>query len=387
LESDLLRTDLQQAQAKLDGELNHHKQLLLLKNQLLLTMYTQKQQNESQKLEKLAQVEQVRQNLNALKAAYNFQKEEKLAKVNQVRHAIESSKATFKLAQVRLQSAKEKAPRYRKAFEDGVIPQDRLLEVEQSVSEQNQSLAQATSEVSRTESSLQEEQSSYQRTIHQAEAEIQQAKLHLQEQQRSEDNVIHTGELAILKTQEQLKDVQSQITTVQSQIAQTRSQIKSLALQLEQRIVRSPINGVIFELPISKPGAVVQPGQKIAQIAPNKTAFILKAQMPIQNSGFLKVGMPVKIKFDAYPFQEYGVISGHLQWISPDSKLQETTAGKIETFELEIALAKPYIQSGKKRIFLSPGQTATAEVIIHQRRVIDYMLDPFKKLEKDGVNM
>jgi HlyD family secretion protein len=109
--------------------------------------------------------------------------------------------------------------------------------------------------------------------------------------------------------------------------------------------------------------------------------------MPNQQSGFLKVGMPVKVKFDAYPFQEYGIVPGKVNRISPDSKVSQTPQGNIESFELEIALNQPYIPNGDKRIALTPGQTATAEVIVRQRRLIDYILDPFKKLQKSGLDL
>jgi HlyD family secretion protein len=387
LDSKVLQTELQQAQAKLSGELNQQSQLQLLKNQLLLTIHTQEQQNQAQQLEKLAQIEQARQSFDALKSAYYLQKEEQLAKLNQLRQKIDSSQAAYRLAKVRLEGAQEKAPRYKKAFQDGVIAQDRFLEAQQSVKENYENLLQARSEIFQSLSSLQEGQSTYDRTIHQAQADIEQAQLRLQEQERSEQSVIHTGELAVLKIEEQFKDLQSQITTLQSQIAQSISQITSLNLQLEQRTVRSPINGVIFELPIKKPGAVVQPGEMIAQVAPKNAIFILKAQMPIQNSGFLRVGMPVKIKFDAYPFQDYGIVPGEVRWISPDSKRQQSGSNNVETFELDIALKRPYIDAGSKHISLKPGQTATAEVVIRQKSVIDYMLDPFKKLKKGGVDL
>jgi HlyD family secretion protein len=151
--------------------------------------------------------------------------------------------------------------------------------------------------------------------------------------------------------------------------------------------VRSPIDGIIFELPVEKPGPVVESGQIVAQIAPKNAALILKAQMPSQQSGFLKVGMPVKIKFDAYPFQDYGVVQGRVSWISPDSKIQTSSQGNVETYEMDITIDQPYIQAGNKRIFLTPGQTASAEVIIRQRRVIDFVLDPFKKLQKSGLEL
>ncbi|GAA6621933.1 HlyD family efflux transporter periplasmic adaptor subunit [Scytonema sp. NUACC26] len=384
IESDVLKTELQQAHSKLEGLQNRYSNLEALKNQLQLSLNTQQQQNQAQELAKLAQVEQAQQNLNTLKTAYNFQKEEKLAKVNQTKQALESSKAAYKLAGLRFEAALEKVPRYKKAYEDGAISQDRFKEIEQSKKEDEERLIQAGTEISQAQSSLQEQQSSYERTLLQAKSDIQQAQLRLQEEQRSYQSLIHTGKLAKLKTEEQLKEHQSQINALQSEIAQAKNQIASLKIQLEQRRVRAPIDGVIFELPVTKPGAVVQPGQRVAQIAPKNSTVVLKALMPNEHSGFLKVGMPVKIKLDAYPFQDYGVVQGQVSWISPDSKIQQTSQGDVNTFELEITMPQPYVQAGRKRIPLITGQTATAEVIIRQRRIIDYVLDPFKKLQKDG---
>ncbi|WP_218617078.1 hypothetical protein [[Phormidium ambiguum] IAM M-71] len=97
--------------------------------------------------------------------------------------------------------------------------------------------------------------------------------------------------------------------------------------------------------------------------------------------------MSVKLKFDPYPFQDYGVVEGQLKWISPDSKQVQNGQNQQEIFELEITLEKPFLQNANKRITLTPGQTATAEVIIRQRRIIDFIIDPFKKLQKGGLEL
>jgi hemolysin D len=263
------------------------------------------------------------------------------------------------------------------------------VELEKTAEESQRLQEQTSAEVTQSQLSLKEEVNRYQSLMSQAWADIQQAKLRLEEQQSSYQGVVQAGKLALLKSQEQLKDMQNQITTLQSEIAQTKSQITSFKLQLEQRIVRSPIDGTIFELPVQKPGPVIEAGQIVAQIAPKNSELIIKAQMPSQQSGFLKVGMPVKVKFDAYPFQDYGVIQGRVSWISPSSKVQTNSEGQttIETYELDIVLDQPYIQAGNKQINLTPGQTANAEVIIRQRRVIDFILDPFKKLQQGGLEL
>ena len=387
LESDVIRADLQQLEEKQTGQLNRLTQLQLLHNQLSLALRTQEQQNQAQELEKQAQVQQAIQHLNGLKTLYLTQKEEKLAQLEQFKEAINESNAAVRLAKVSLLAARDKTSRYSKAFEDGIIPEDRLKDIQQQADENEERLAQANSQLEQSRSRLKEQQRNYDKLIKQTESEIQQANLRLQEQERSYQSVIHSGKLALLKTEEQLKNLETQISDLNSEIAQTNSQIASLNYQLTQRVVKAPTSGTVFDLPISGAGAVLQPGDNIVEIAPQGSPLVLKAYMTPTESGFLRVGMPVKIKYDAYPFQDYGVQTGRVSWIAPDSKITETERGQQETFELKIELEQPYIEGKNKRIALTPGQTATAEVIIRQRRLIDFVLDPFKKLQEGGLEL
>jgi multidrug efflux pump subunit AcrA (membrane-fusion protein) len=387
LDSDILQAELQEAQEKLTGLLNQRLQFDVIKNQLQLALSVQKQQNQSQALEKLSQVNQAKQDLEAKQSLYNLQKLEKQALLNQAQQQIKTSHNDLKSAEGRLSIDSRIVDRFSRLLRDGAVSITQIDQLKKEQQESKQLYQKAQSDIKQAQLRLAEEQSRYQATISQLESEIKQAKLRLQQEQSNYQSLLQAGKLAILKNQQQLKDLQTQITTLESQIAQTRSQIASFGLQLQQRIVRSPVNGTIFELPVSKPGAVVQLGQRVAQIAPKNTPFIIKAQMPSQQSGFLKVGMPVKIKFDAYPFQEYGIAQGKVTWISPDSKVSQTPQGQQENFELNIALDQQYLQNGNQRIPLTAGQTATAEVIIRQRRVIDFVLDPFQRLRKDGLKL
>ncbi|MEO1375527.1 MAG: HlyD family efflux transporter periplasmic adaptor subunit [Cyanobacteria bacterium J06635_10] len=383
LDSDILQTELQQVQAKLSGLQNQKAQLNVLKSQLLSTINVQEQQNQSQAQEKMAQIEQAKQNLDAKQSLYQLQKLEKQALLNQVKQQIKTTRNEQKFAQSRLSIDNKQVERFSRLVKDGAVSANEIDRIRKQQQESKRLYERNLSDITQAELRLAEENSRYQATMNQLRADIEQAKLRLKEQQNSYKTLLQTSKLAILRTKEQFKDTQNQITATESQIAQTLSQIKSLKLQLQHRVVRSPMDGIIFEFPVSKPGEVVQPGQRIAQIAPKNTGVVLKASMPIQDSGFLKVGMPVKVKFDAYPYQEYGIVEGEVAWVSPDSKTQQTPQGNSDSFELEISLDQQYVDNGEKRVSLMPGQTADAEVIIRQRRIIDFVLDPFKKLQKD----
>ncbi|MBD2773627.1 HlyD family efflux transporter periplasmic adaptor subunit [Iningainema tapete] len=385
LESDILQTELQASQTKLSGLQNQRAQMDILKNQLQLTLTTQEQQNRSQALEKMSQVNQAKQNLDAKQSTHNLQKLEKQALVNQARQQISTAENDLKSAQSRLSIDSTQVERFENLVKDGAVSATQIDQLRKEQQESNRLYNKALSDIKQAKLRLDEEQNRYLTTVSQLMSDIKQAKLQLQQEENGYQTLLQAGQLAILKNQQQLKDLQAQITALQSQIVQTQSQLTSIKLQMQQRVVRSPIDGVIYEFPITKQAAVVQPGQRIAQIAPKNTGFVLKAQIPSQESGFLKVAMPVKIKFDAYPFQEYGIVQGKVTRISPDTKVSQTPQGNIETYDLEIALEQQYIQNGDKRIPLSAGQTANAEVVIRQRRVIDFVLDPFKKLQKDGL--
>ncbi|MBW4612477.1 MAG: HlyD family secretion protein [Desmonostoc vinosum HA7617-LM4] len=387
LESELVKAELRQAKDKLEGQLNRLSQLNLLKNQLVVALATQRQQNQAQELEKQAQIDQARQNLNAIKNSSNLKKEEKLAQVNQAKQILQHSQTANKLVENNLVSNRREMERYHQLWQNGVVPEINFVEKKDVVQEKQKLYEQTKSDIEQSKLRLTEQKSSYEQNIRQSNADIAQAQLQLKEQERSYQTLTHSGKLAMLKTEEQLKNLETEVTALQAEIAQSKSQIQSLEFQMEQRILKAPESGTIFQLPIQKAGSVVQTGTMVAEISPLSSPLIVRAQMATTESGSLRKGLLAKLKFDAYPFQDYGVVEGDLIEISPTTVEVDTPNGKVAAYNLEIAIKQHCIPTGQKCIALHPGDTATAEVIVRQRRIIDFLLDPFKKLQQGGVEL
>ena len=394
LDSELIDSELEQQRQKIVGQQNQLNQLKLLQNQQSLSLGTQEQQNQAQQFEKKALIDQARQNVTSLKAAYEAQLAEKKAQLEQAKEAIKASESAHQTAKIRAAAAAEKVPRYRSAYEQGALSKDLLSEAQQQAKEYQQNITQTASEIAQARAAYIEQQNGYEKLRQQTTAEIEQAQLRLAEQQRGLDSLSKANSLAVLKSQEEYKNTKAQIASLEGEIAQTNSLIKGAEYRMQQRVVYTPIEGTVFQLPIKKPGAVVQMGQMIAQIAPKDSQLILRGKMRSQESGFLEVGLPVKIKFDAYPFQDYGVIPGRLTWISPDSRVTQIGSSSSpvdsqssEFFEVEIELERNYIETPERTIALTPGQAATAEIIIRQRRLADIILEPFKSLQKGGIQL
>lgn len=382
-----IREELQQLQTKLSGQQAQQTQLTLLRHQLLGEVNAQTQQNLSQQLEKETQVSQAQQALSTLTTNMTQQRAETLAPLTQAQQAVTGSQRTYDLARDRLQSMEAEVQRYQQLQVAGVVPLVKLKEIQSEARESSRLQSQAATELSQSRLRVAEHQARAATRMNQLSADIQQAKLRLQEQQRGYQTLQHGSDLALSKSQQQLSDLERQHHTLETDLRQTQAQIATLTRRLGQYQVRSPFAGLLVQFPIQKVGTVVQPGQPIAQLAKQGTQLIFKAQIASQESGFLRVGLPVKLKFDAYPFQDYGVVAGRLTWIAPDSRPLETPQGIQEVFDLEVQPQSLFLQTSTQKIPLLTGQTATAEVVVRQRRVIDFILDPFRQLQKGGAKL
>lgn len=183
--------------------------------------------------------------------------------------------------------------------------------------------------------------------------------------------------------QEQTQQLELELTQIQARLTETRNLLEAAQIKLDRRFLYAPTDGIVLSLHADRSGEVVQPGQTLAEIAPTSAPLVLAANLPEREAGFVEVGMPVQIKFDAYPYQEYGLISGNVNSISPSTKPKEQLG---EVYEVEITLEQNYVTENGEKIYFKPGQTANAEIVVRQRRILDVVLDPIRQLKEGSTN-
>ncbi len=394
LDSKNIREQIYQNQLKLDGEQQRLNQLTLIKNQIGLGTNAQQQQNQAQLLEKQSQIAQSAQNFTDRQSSYKIQKTEKLIQVRQAQQAVVDAQANYLLSQNRLKNAQNEVNRYRKLYRTGAIPDIKLKDIENIAEEKNQVFSQAVATLQQSKLRTTEQQESYKKLVQQAQSDIIQAKLRFTEQQRGAQSLSTGGNIAVLKTEQQLREIQSQIVTLKAEIDRERAQSKFLAGQLDKYTIKADTNGTIFELPIDREGAVVQPKQLIAEIASTTKGLVFKGEISADQSESLRsstIQKDVKLKFDEFPFESYDIVPGKLTWIAPNSKLPQATERTTSinntgnaSYEIEVQLVQSCVKHEGSCIPFKSGQPATAEVSIRNRRIIDFMLDPFKKLANNG---
>lgn len=143
-------------------------------------------------------------------------------------------------------------------------------------------------------------------------------------------------------------------------------------------LIVAPVDGVITDVTSTQPGDKIQANSPLGGIAPKDAKPILKIEIAENDRGFLREGLPVQIKFNAFPYQRYGLIKGTLQFISPATKM--STATKQPVYEGRIALEQDHYRVGNTSYPLRYGMAAVAEIVVRERRMIDLALDPFRQI-------
>jgi HlyD family secretion protein len=170
-----------------------------------------------------------------------------------------------------------------------------------------------------------------------------------------------------------------------SQLSQRREEREALKRQLDQakdkqkgQKITAPIAGNIYNINVTPSKGVVQAGDELLSILPQGKEPILQVGLPNQYRGFVDEGMKVKVKIDAFPYQEFGIIEGTVIYVSPNAVSKEKDAGaqKEKNFPTRIKLNKLFVNARGKKTPLTPGMSATGEIVLRQKSVLSFLLDP-----------
>ena len=143
-------------------------------------------------------------------------------------------------------------------------------------------------------------------------------------------------------------------------------------------LILAPVSGVVTDVTSTQPGDKIQANTPLGGIAPRGARPVVRIEIAEQDRAFLREGLPVKLKFNAFAYQRYGFVNGTLEYISPATKLAPQTRQPV--YEGRVTLERDHYLVEDKKYPLRYGMTATAEVVVRERRLIDLALDPFRQI-------
>jgi hemolysin D len=140
-------------------------------------------------------------------------------------------------------------------------------------------------------------------------------------------------------------------------------------------ILSAPTAGVVSSMSSLRPGSYLAANSIAATIVPANEPLLAEVWIPNRSMRRIKPDLPVRMKLNAYPFQQFGLLPGKLISIDPDADASGNYRAWIKPERLTL-------QGAHGPETLRTGLTMTAEIVVDQRTILNVILDPIRQLRK-----
>lgn len=177
--------------------------------------------------------------------------------------------------------------------------------------------------------------------------------------------VQHRQSLANLR--QALQDLRLEIDKTDDQLQDTRDELQIAKRQLSDTTITMPVSGTLVEVDFKNPGETIPSGGVVATVVADGAPLMINALVANSDIGFVSEGLEARVKVDAYPYQQFGTVSGSVMQIFPN-------VGKDENFKVTLSLPEGKISYKKREIQLFPGLTVEAEIMTRKERLFWFLL-------------
>ncbi len=176
-----------------------------------------------------------------------------------------------------------------------------------------------------------------------------------------------------------IQQLNGEISNIESELADIRSQLTDAGVTLRYQELRSPVNGVVFDLKPKAPGFAAQGAETIMKIVPYDK---LEARVEISSSdiGFVRVGMPVDVSIDSFPATDFGVLEGTVLQVGSDALPPDQAKQRDEyRFPASIKLTNQQLKlKNGRQLPLQVGMSLTANIKLRKVSYLQLLLGTFK---------
>lgn len=186
------------------------------------------------------------------------------------------------------------------------------------------------------------------------------------------------SELSVIKEKKELRNLNSIVDEV-------NASINKLEILLSKSLIKSPINGTIFDLDITGNNYETMKGERLLGIMPDSS---LEAKVFVLNKdiGFIKQNMEVKLKVDSHPYTQFGYLYGKVEKIGDvPNKLTNDSISSQSKYPVFIELQNQYLEKNNEKFILRNGQSITASFKVRKKPFISLFSDVFERIT-DSLN-
>ena len=199
----------------------------------------------------------------------------------------------------------------------------------------------------------------------------------LQQQDRVQQVLGQLQQIKVDRRRQQAQQDQ-QIQNLKSDLAQLRSQRTGQTVKLRYQEIRSPVDGVVFELKPAATGFVAQGSEPVMTIVPVDT-LEARVEVPSNKIGFIYQGQSSDLSIDSYSANDFGILEGVVRKIGSDALPPNPATGQsFYRFPVDIQLkSQSLVLKDGQTLPLQVGMSLTANIKLRKVSYLQLILKSF----------
>lgn len=196
----------------------------------------------------------------------------------------------------------------------------------------------------------------------------------LQAEMSAKEQEIYQAQQELERLQSERKnEILTQINQLTQEKISLEGQLKQAKEQRDRETIKAPVDGTVYNIKVVEAGATIQGGEELLSIVPDGAELVLEAKVLNRDIAFVKPEMRVKIKLETLPYQEFGILEGTVLEVSPNA-INEPEVGLV--YPIRVQLNQRSVKVRGQEVSLTPGMTASAEIVTRQKTILSFLLEP-----------
>jgi HlyD family secretion protein len=192
-------------------------------------------------------------------------------------------------------------------------------------------------------------------------------------------------------------EIADKLTDALGKLSDARESLNKAQLRRQLVELRAERDGTVMAVGKVSVGSVLTAGQQLITLVPTDAPLEVEVNIAGTDDGYVHVGDSVDIKFDTFPYTQYGLAHGIVRIVSPDSfspmDEQRNPTGSVPVstqsagvfYRSRITLDQIQLHGTPAGFHLVPGMPVNADIRVGKQTVLRYMLGKTIPLATEGM--
>ena len=160
----------------------------------------------------------------------------------------------------------------------------------------------------------------------------------------------------------------------QTKLADTLPRLAAAKEALDQTVVRSPVDGYVFNLTQFTVGGATGPGETLMQVVPANAPIVVTAMIPPNDIDKVRQGMDAQVRFSGLNSRWHGPMKAKVVLVSADKIVNEKAGAAY--YRADLRIDSKELTKLKASAQITPGMPASVMVVTGKKTVMGSLISP-----------